>query len=120
MDDKYLLRQAAIVSSMTQAEKDNPKLLNASRKKRVAAGSGTTVQDVNKLIKMHRQTADMMKKMGKGGMKGLMGALGGGMPNMGDMPQDMLGVRAVSQRQVLTCRILTNFKSNWEIQTFRN
>ena len=91
MDDKYLLRQAAIVSSMTQAEKDNPKLLNASRKKRVAAGSGTTVQDVNKLIKMHRQTADMMKKMGKGGMKGLMGALGGGMPNMGDMPHDMLG-----------------------------
>ncbi len=65
MDDKYLLRQAAIVSSMTQAEKDNPKLLNASRKKRVAAGSGTTVQDVNKLIKMHRQTADMMKKWAK-------------------------------------------------------
>lgn len=81
MDDRHLLRQAAIVSSMTQVEKDNPKLLNASRKKRVAAGSGTAVQDVNKLIKMHRQMADMMKKMGKGGMKGLMGALGGGMPS---------------------------------------
>ncbi len=77
MDDKYLLRQAAIVSSMTRAEKENPKILNASRKKRVAAGSGTTVQDVNKLVKMHRQMADMMKKMGKGGMKGLMGAFGG-------------------------------------------
>lgn len=90
MDDKYLLRQAAIVSSMTQAEKENPKLLNASRKKRVAAGSGTSVQDVNKLLKMHRQTADIMKKMGKGGMKGLMGALGGGMPDMGGPTPDAM------------------------------
>jgi signal recognition particle subunit SRP54 len=84
MDDRHLLRQAAIVSSMTQQEKDNPKLLNASRKKRVAAGSGTSVQDVNKLIKMHRQMSDMMKKLGKGGLQGMMGALGGGMGgNMG-------------------------------------
>ena len=98
MDDKELIRQAAIVSSMTQAEKDNPKLLNASRKKRVAAGSGTQVQDVNKLIKMHRQMADMMKKMGKGGLSGMMGALGGGLGgNMGglggnlpaDLPADL-------------------------------
>ena len=98
MDDKELIRQAAIVSSMTQAEKDNPKLLNASRKKRVAAGSGTQVQDVNKLIKMHRQMADMMKKMGKGGLSGMMGALGGRLGgNMGglggnlpaDLPADL-------------------------------
>ncbi|MGI9440435.1 MAG: signal recognition particle protein [Parvibaculales bacterium] len=75
-DDKMLTRQAAIVSSMTQAEKDNPKLLNASRKKRIAAGSGTAVQDVNKLVKMHRQMADMMKKMGKGGTMFGGGALG--------------------------------------------
>lgn len=78
MDDRELVRQAAIVSSMTRAEKDNPKLLNASRKKRIAAGSGTQVQDVNKLVKMHRQMADMMKKLGKGGLSGMMGALGGG------------------------------------------
>jgi signal recognition particle subunit SRP54 len=77
MDDRALVQQVAIVSSMTQAEKDNPKLLNASRKKRVAAGSGTSVQEVNKLIKMHRQMADMMKKLGKGGMKGLAGMMGG-------------------------------------------
>jgi signal recognition particle subunit SRP54 len=100
MDDKELIRQAAIVSSMTQAEKDNPKLLNASRKKRVAAGSGTQVQDVNKLIKVHRQMADMMKKLGKGGLSGMMGALGGGLGgNMGglggnlpaDLPADLPG-----------------------------
>ncbi len=96
MDDRYLLRQAAIVSSMTQAEKDNPKLLNASRKRRVAAGSGTHVQDVNKLLKMHRQMADMVKKMGKSGVKGMMAAMenmggGGNMPNMpsADLPPDM-------------------------------
>ena len=46
---------------------------------RVAAGSGTSVQDVNKVLKMHRQMADMMKKLGKGGMKGLAGMLGGGL-----------------------------------------
>ena len=82
-DDKMLTRQAAIVSSMTQAEKDNPKLLNASRKKRIAAGSGTAVQDVNKLVKMHRQMADMMKKMGKGGNMLGGGGFGGG--GLGDM-----------------------------------
>ena len=53
--------------------------MNASRKRRVAAGSGTSVQDVNKVLKMHRQMADMMKKLGKGGMKGLAGMLGGGL-----------------------------------------
>ena len=77
MDDHYLLQQVAMVSSMTCAEKENPKMLNASRKKRVAAGSGMRVQDVNKLLKMHRQMADMMKKFGKGGMSGLMNSLGG-------------------------------------------
>jgi len=79
MDDRQLARQIAIISSMTQIEKDDPRILNASRKKRVAAGSGTSVQDVNKLLKMHRQMADMMKKLGKGGIKNLAGMLGGGM-----------------------------------------
>src|SRR5215467_4952346 len=64
-DDAILKRQQAIIGSMTRAERKNPKLLNASRKKRVAAGSGTSVQDINKLVKMHRQMADMMKAMGK-------------------------------------------------------
>lgn len=77
MDDKQVARQIAIISSMTRGEKSDPRLLNASRKKRVAAGSGTSVQEVNKLLKMHRQMADMMKKLGKGGMKGLAGMLGG-------------------------------------------
>jgi signal recognition particle subunit SRP54 len=98
LDDKIFLRQGAIISSMTKKERRNPKLLNASRKKRVAAGSGTTVPEINKLLKMHRQMADMMKKLGKGGkgLGGLMGGLtgamglgGGGMPAMGGgMPSD--------------------------------
>ena len=81
LDDSIVKRQVAIIGSMTKKERRAPKLLNASRKKRIAAGSGTQVQDVNKLLKMHRQMADMMKKMGKG--KGLLGGLmGGGAPQV--------------------------------------
>ncbi|MBB4305234.1 signal recognition particle subunit SRP54 [Rhodobium orientis] len=76
LDDTIVKRQMAIINSMTVREKRAPKLLNASRKRRIAAGSGTEVQDVNKLLKMHRQMADMMKKMGKG--KGLLGGMMGG------------------------------------------
>ncbi len=83
LDDKLLSRQRAIIRSMTPKERETPALLKASRKKRIAAGSGMSVQEVNKLLKMHRQMSDMMKKMGKGGMKGMMNALGGGMGNMG-------------------------------------
>ena len=88
LDDSIIKRQGAIISSMTKAERKTPKLLNASRKKRVAAGSGTSVQEINKLLKMHRQMADMMKRMGrgKGGLAGMFG--GGGMP---EMPADMAG-----------------------------
>ncbi|TNE59412.1 MAG: signal recognition particle protein [Alphaproteobacteria bacterium] len=71
LDDKVLIHQEALISSMTMKERRNPKLLNASRKKRIAKGAGLTVQDVNRLIKMHRQMADMMKKMAKSGMKGM-------------------------------------------------
>jgi len=90
-ENKEIVRQEAIISSMTKKERKTPKLLNASRKKRIAAGSGTSVQEINKLIKAHRQMADMMKKMGKGGMKGLakqmaaMGGAGGGMGGMAGM-----------------------------------
>ena len=84
LDDSIFKRQQAIISSMTRKERSAPKLLNASRKKRVAAGSGTSVQEINKLLKMHRGMGDMMKKMGKkGGLGGLMGGLGGAMPGMG-------------------------------------
>ncbi len=88
IDDKMFKRQEAIIQSMTPQERRNPKVLNASRKKRIAAGSGMDVQDVNRLLKMHRQMADMVKKMGKKGLKGLLGGMGGGMPGMppGAMP----------------------------------
>ena len=88
LDDKVIKRQRAIISSMTRKERRAPKLLNSSRKKRIAAGSGTEVQDVNKLLKMHRQMADMMKSMGKK-KGGMMGALGGLMGGGGGMPPDM-------------------------------
>ncbi len=91
VDNKEMLRQEAIISSMTKKERSNPKVLNASRKKRIAAGSGTSVQEVNRLLKAHQQMATMIKKMGKGGMKGLAGMLGGkgGMPGMGGGMPDM-------------------------------
>ena len=81
LDDRMLKRQEAIILSMTREERRNPDVLNGSRRKRIAKGSGVEVSEVNKLLKMHRQMADVMKKMGKG--KGLMNALfGGSMPRM--------------------------------------
>lgn len=79
VNDKTLLRMDAIISSMTPKERAKPELLNAKRKIRVAKGSGTTVQEVNKLLKMHQEMASAMKKLKKmGGLKGLAGLLGGG------------------------------------------
>ncbi len=78
LDEGLLNRQQAIIGSMTRAERKNPKLLNASRRKRVAAGSGTSVPEVNKVVKAHRQMADMMKQMGK--KRGMLGSLFGGGP----------------------------------------
>ena len=75
-DDTMIKRQQAIISSMTKKERRKPDLLNGSRRKRIAAGAGTDVAEVNKLMKMHRQMADVMKQMGKG--KGLFGSLFGG------------------------------------------
>ncbi|MEW5729418.1 MAG: signal recognition particle protein [Pseudomonadota bacterium] len=72
IDNKMLARQKAIIQSMTPAERRNPDLIKASRKRRIAAGSGLSVQDVNKLLKQYQQMADMMKKVGKMGQKGLM------------------------------------------------
>jgi signal recognition particle subunit SRP54 len=79
LDDKVLRRQHAIITSMTPKERRSPKLLDARRKRRIAAGSGTRVEDVNRLLKMHRQMADMMKAMGKNrGMMARMFGMGGG------------------------------------------
>ena len=95
MDDSVIRRQVAIINSMTPFERRNPDVLKASRKRRIAAGSGTKPEDINKLLKMHRQMADVMKMMGgkKGGLGGLakMFGLGGGMPQMPspDMLKDM-------------------------------
>ena len=76
LDDRLLRRQIAIIQSMTKEERRNPQILQASRKKRVARGAGVEVQEVNRLLKMHRQMQDVMKKMGRMGKKGLMrGAL---------------------------------------------
>jgi signal recognition particle subunit SRP54 len=86
LDERVLKRQVAIIDSMTPKERRTPDLLKASRKKRIAAGSGTRVEDVNRMLKMHRTMADVMKAMGSGkrgplsGFANMLG-LGGGMPS---------------------------------------
>ncbi|MDP3897368.1 MAG: signal recognition particle protein [Mesorhizobium sp.] len=104
LDDKMFKQQLAIISSMTKAERGNPDLLKHSRKQRIAKGSGTDAAAINKLLKMHRQMADMMKAMGgkgKGGgiMRGMMGGLAnkmglggmaGGMPDLSSMDPKQL------------------------------
>jgi signal recognition particle subunit SRP54 len=75
LDESLLKRQKAIIDSMTPGERKKPDVLKASRKKRIAAGSGTKVEEINRLLKMHRQMADVMKAMGSG-KRGMMGGLG--------------------------------------------
>jgi len=72
VDERVIKRQEAIIGSMTKSERKNPKLLNGSRRRRIAAGSGTSVPDVNRLLKQYQDMAGMMKKMKKLGQKGLM------------------------------------------------
>ena len=90
-DDRTIRRQIALIQSMTKKERANPDMLQASRKKRIAAGAGLEVAELNKLLKMHRQMADTMKKLGnmKGGMlKQAMAAMQGkmgGLPAAGEM-----------------------------------
>lgn len=97
IDNGVFKRQEAIILSMTPRERRNPDLIKASRKKRIAAGSGVTVQEVNKLLKQYDQMAEMMKRMKKMGNRGLFGGLpgglgggfggfGGGMPPFGGFP----------------------------------
>jgi signal recognition particle subunit SRP54 len=81
IDDKALKRQIAVINSMTAAERRFPKTINGSRRKRIAAGSGLQVQDVNRLLKQFTQMEKMMKKMARGGMKKMLrGMPGGGLP----------------------------------------
>ena len=75
LDERVLKRQMAIIDSMTPQERRNPDVLKASRKKRIAAGSGTKVEDINRMLKMHRTMSDMMKAMGSG-KRGPMAGLG--------------------------------------------
>jgi len=95
-DDSILRRQIALINSMTKKERANPQILQASRKRRIAAGAGLDVPELNKLLKMHRQMSDMMKKLGKKGgramLKKAMGGLfgKGGMPDMAGMDQKAL------------------------------
>jgi signal recognition particle subunit SRP54 len=101
LDDKFVKRQRAIISSMTPQERRNPDLLKASRKKRIAAGSGVTVEYVNRLLKQHRQMADMMKAMGGGGAKrGMMGKLGQMMGLGGGMPMPSAEQIEAMQKQL--------------------
>ncbi len=93
-DDSMLKRQVALINSMTKKERANPAILQASRKKRIAAGAGLEVSDLNKLLKQHRQMADMMKTMGKKGMlkqamAGMMGK-GKGAPDPSQMSPEQL------------------------------
>ena len=84
VDEKILLRMDAMITSMTPKERAKPELLNAKRKIRVAKGSGTTVQDVNRLLKMHQEMSTAMKKIKKmGGIKGMLAMLGKGGPGGG-------------------------------------
>jgi len=100
--DKMLIHMEAMIGSMTIKERAKPELINAKRKIRIAKGSGTTVQEVNKVLKMHQEMASAMKKIKKmGGLKGMMamlgkGGMGGGMAGLGNAlggPQlgDMMG-----------------------------
>jgi signal recognition particle subunit SRP54 len=76
IDDGLLKRQKAVIDSMTPKERRNPDILKASRKRRIAAGSGAKVEEINRLLKMHRQMADVMKQIGRGKGGGMLAGLG--------------------------------------------
>ena len=71
VDEKIITQNEAVILSMTKQERDNPKIINGSRKKRIANGSGTDIATINKLLKQFKMMSDMMKKMSKGNLKGM-------------------------------------------------
>ena len=91
LEDKTFLRMGAIISSMTKREKINPSIINGSRKKRIASGSGVEIQDVNRLLKQFKNMQAMMKKMSKYGMDGMEKMLSNNMGtnNLGNMLQNL-------------------------------
>ena len=99
IDDRMIARQEAILSSMTKGERKKPDVLNASRKRRIAAGAGADVAEINRLLKQHRQMADAVKAMSKNGGKGfgqmakMLGGMGGGPGGMGGA--DMARLKAM-------------------------
>ncbi len=91
VENTVFAQMETIINSMTPAERRNPDIINGSRKRRITQGSGTQVQDLNRLLKQHRQMQKMMKKVGKkGGMARMMRGMGGMMPP-GGMPGGMPG-----------------------------
>jgi signal recognition particle subunit SRP54 len=113
LDEAIFDRQIAIIQSMTKKERATPALLNASRRKRIAAGSGTEVSAINKLIKQHRQMADMMKKAARGkggGLAGMLGGLGGG--GMGGMGGGMPNIDPASLDPQMLARMQTEMGMN--------
>ncbi|CAB4894988.1 MAG: signal recognition particle protein [Actinobacteria bacterium] len=102
IDDKDLDRVAAIIQSMTPAERQDPKLLNGSRRARIAKGSGTAVQEVNSLMERFAQAQIMMKQMGKGGMPVMPGmpgfGMGGGKKSKGKMPKQQKAAKGAQGR----------------------
>jgi len=93
LDDSVIAHQEAIILSMTVKERQNPKVINASRRKRIAAGSGTSVPEVNRLLKQHKQMSSVMKKVGKMGKKSFLrsGGMPPGMMPPGGMPPGGFG-----------------------------
>ena len=87
VNDKVVIHMEALINSMTPKERRFPDSINGSRKKRIARGSGLQIQDVNRLLKQHKQMQKMMSKMSrKGGMTNMMRGLGGMMPGGGGFP----------------------------------
>jgi len=82
VDTAALRRQIAIINSMTPGERRFPKTINGSRKRRIAAGAGLQVQEVNRLLKQHVQMQKMMKRMSRGGLQRMMKGRGGGLPGL--------------------------------------
>ena len=91
IDVKLFARMEAMINSMTPRERRHPELIQGTRKRRITRGSGTQVQDLNRLLKQHKQMQKMMKKMKGGGMQKMMRGLGGAMGGQGGMPPGMGG-----------------------------
>lgn len=100
MDDKVLVRMEAIINSMTMKERAKPEIIKGSRKRRIAAGCGMQVQDVNRLLKQFDDMQRMMKKMKKGGMAKMMRSMKGMMPRASTVA-NRHGLFAIWHRDVL-------------------